>query len=239
MTQTTFEKLSAQVDDFCGTTGVTFIFEEKTRELITELLKGVYEDPEHKADYLALFERIRISCDCSYGLLSATIGTIGYNLYDKNAPKLAESSFRIAVEIYSETSARINLAYVCRHHKDELSPSDIEIIDLLFDGVKQREPFSLINMALHFAQNLGQEADWRLADRMISLIKSNEESTDSAVEWWSKLAEEDDDEGILVLCWLERHGKYTVSDQLREKSTGLRQKCSQIPKWIFEPKKKQ
>lgn len=239
MTQTTIEKLSAKVDDFCSTDGVTFIFDEKTCELITELLKGVYEDPEHKADYLTLLERIQISCNCTKSLLSATIGTIGYDLYDKNAPKLAESSFRIAVEIYSETSARINLAYVCRHHRDELSPSDIEIIDLLFDGVKQREPFSLINMALHFAQNLGQETDWKLADRMIGLIKSDEVSIDSAVEWWSKLAEEDDDEGVLVLCWLERHGKHTVLDHLREKSTGLRQKCPRIPKWIFEQKKKE
>lgn len=239
MTQTKFEKLSAQVDDFCGTSDIMFIFEEKTHELIRELLKAIYEDAERKADYCGMMERLRLRCNCSERLMSATIGTIGYDLYDKNAPKLAESSFRVAVDLYSESSVRTNLAYVCRRHRDEVSTSDVEVIDLLLEGVKKRNPYSLINMALHFAQNLGLEADWKLADRMIGLIKSDEKDTDSAAKWWNELAQKADDEGILVLCWLERHGKATADAELREKAAGLRQRCPQIPQWIFEPMKKE
>ena len=239
MKQTIFEKLSAQVDAFCCTSGIMFVFEEKTHELIRDLLKAIYEDTGHKTDYFGMLERIRVRCDCSERLMSSTIGAIGYELYDKNAPKLAESSFRIAVKMCPDTSYGTNLAYVCRRHKDEVSTSNVEVIDLLLGGVKKRNPYSLINMAIHFAQNLGQEADWRLADRMIGLIKRNEKDTDSAVEWWSKLAEEDDDEGILVLNWLERHGKIRTDTELREKSAGLRQRYPKIPQWIFEPLKKE
>lgn len=239
MTQTKFEKLSAQVDDFCGNSGIMFIFEEKTHELIRELLKAIYEDTEHKADYCGMLERLRVRCDCSERMMSATIGTIGYDLYDKNAPKLAESSFRIAVNMCPDAGCGTNLAYVCRRHRNEVVTSDVEVIDLLLNGVKQRAALDLINMALHFAQNLGREDDWKLADRMIGLINPDEKNTASAVEWWSKLAEEDDDEGVLVLCWLERHGKHTASDQIGEKSTKLRQKYPHIPQWIFEAKKKE
>ena len=239
MTQTIFEKLSAQVDDFCGTAGIMFVFEEKTHELIRDLLNAIYEDTGHKTDYFGMLERIRVRCNCSERLMSTTIGTIGYDLYDKNAPKLAESSFRIAVNMCPDTSYSTNLAYVCRRHKDMVSTSDVEVIDLLLGGVKKRNPYSLINMAIHFAQNLGQEADWRLADRMIGLLKSDEKETDSAIQWWNNLAKEDDDEGILVLCWLERHGKAKTDAELREKFAGFRQRCPQIPQWVFEPKKKE
>lgn len=239
MTQTKIEKLSAQVDDFCGTSGIMFIFEEKTHELIRELLKAIYEDTAHKADYCGMLERLRIRCDCSERLMSATIGTIGYELYDKNAPKLAESSFRIAVNMCPDAGCGTNLAYVCRRHRDEVDTSDVEVMDLLLEGVKKRNPYSLINMALHFALNLGMEADWKLADRMIGLLKSDEKETDSAVQWWNDLAKEDDEEGILVLCWLERHGKHMVSPQLREKFVGLRQRSPKTPQWIVEPFKKE
>lgn len=235
MTQTKFEKLSAQVDAFCGASDITFIFEDKTHKLIGELLEGAFQDPEHKDDYRRLLDQIRISCDCSERLMSATIGTIAYGMYDKKAPKLAESAYRIAVEMCSDAGCSTNLAYVCRRHKDEVSTSDVEIIDLLLDSVRKRESFSLINMALHFAQNLGREEDWKLADRMIGLLKSEKSEISSAVDWWSRLAAEDDDEGVLVLCWLERHSKYKAPDEIREKFAGFRHRCAHIPQWVLEP----
>ena len=239
MTQTKLENLSARVDGFCDASELTFVFEEKTGRLIEELLNGAYQEPEHKNDYLRLLERIRIRCNCSERLMSATIGNIAYDMYDKNAPKMAESSFRIAAQMCPESQYSTNLAYVCRRHRDAVSSSDVEIIDLLLGGVKKRDPFGLINMALHFAQNLGREEDWKLADRMIGLIDKDKSNFSSAVEWWSKLAQENDDEGLLALCWMERHGKHMASEEVREKFSGLRSRCANIPQWVFEPMKKE
>lgn len=239
MTQTKLENLSARVDGFCDASELVFVFEEKTNSLIEELLEGACQEPEHKDDYIRLLERIRIRCDCSELMMSATIGNIGYNRYDKKAPKMAESSFRIAAQMCPESQYSTNLAYVCRRHRDAVSSSDVEIIDLLLGGVKKRDPFSLINMALHFAQNLGQEEDWKLADRMIGLLDKDKSNLSSAVEWWSKLVQEDDDEGLLVLCWMERHGKHMASEKVRENFSGLRSRCANIPQWVFEPMKKE
>lgn len=239
MTQEKFRKLSAVVDDFCAEEKAKFVFEEQTNALIRDILEAVHEDQGHKVDYMALIEKIRISCNCSERLMSATISMIGYNIYDKDSPGLAETIFRIAVELCPETDARTNLAYVCRRHRDQISTSDVEIIDLLLDGVKQREPFSLINMALHFAGNLGRRDDWRLSDRMIGLLDSEGSDISSAVDWWRNLAEENDEEGFLVLCWLERHGKYAMPQPLREKLPDFHQRCLDIPQWIFEPGKKE
>ena len=113
------------------------------------------------------------------------------------------------------------------------------LIVVILDGVKKREPFSLINMALHFARNLGRQDDWRLSDRMIGLLGGEGSDVSSAVDWWQNLAEENDEEGVLVLCWLERHGQYAMPQPLREKLPDFRQRCPDIPQWIFEPSKKE
>ena len=236
MKQTKLENLTTQTQAFCEKTSheSVFIFDDEPEALLHELLLGAYEDPANKKMYLKLIEQIRVLCDCSPSLLSAMLGTMGIDEYRKHSPALAETIFRLALEISPDEAIQNNLAYVCRRHRDTLNSSDVEILDLLLNGIRIGDTFALINMALHFAFALGRQDDWQLADQMFRVIQTDSSSFDSAKEWWGDLANEQDEEGILVLRWLDRHEKIAFPEHLKESDIRLRQQRRDIPDWVFE-----
>ena len=235
MIQRDLKILSEQTEQFCQTPGFKLIIDPQAKDLLRDILHGIHENPSQRSEYTALIEQLRIACDCSEKLMSSTIGSIAYRLYDSDSPALAETAFRLAVEIAPESGVKNNLAYICRRHRDVLHTSDVEIIDLLMDGVQERNPFSLVNMALHFSRNLATDEDWKLADQMIRLIKPDDSGISSVVKWWKDLAQDEDDEGLLVLRWLERHKKHESPHITPEHYAALRKRCPDIPQWIFEP----
>ncbi len=236
MKQTKLENLTTQTQSFCAdsSTRPVFIFEHDTEALLRKLILAIFEDSSHKAEYLKLIEQVRVVCDCSPSLLSASFGSMGFDEYQKGSPALAATIFRLALEIRPDEGIQNNLAYICRRHRDILISSDLEILDLLLSGVRMGDTFSLINMALHFAINLGRQDDLQLADQMFRLIRTNSASFSSAQEWWGDLAERQDEEGILVLLWLDRHGKMEFPERLKESRDRLRQQRRDIPDWVFE-----
>ena len=233
--------LSARSSCFCSSDIPKHIRSEDTHILLKEILIAAFEDTECQKDYLKLISNIQCACNCPSDLMSETLGVIGFDLYDKHTPGLAYWVYQQAMNIAPTHRIRNNLAYICRYHHTELQISASEVIDLLMDGVKRRDSFSLVNMALVFACMLGEKDDWLLADRMIKLIKEDSSAISSIQEWWSKLAEDFDSEGYLVLQWLKRHNKISKPLSVFQ-TTGIENLESsdcQIPKWIFEKYKKE
>lgn len=235
MIQRDIKTLSEHTEQFCQSPGFKLIIDSQAKDLLKDMLHGIHENPAQRSDYVSLIEKLRVACDCSKNLMGSTIGSIAYRLYNSDSPALAETAFRLAVEFSPESGVKNNLAYICRRHKDVLRTSDVEIIDLLMDGIKERDPFSLVNMALHFSRNLATDEDWKLADQMIRLIKPDDSGVISVIEWWGDIVQDEDDEGLLVLRWLERHKKHESPQVTTEQYDGLRKRRPDIPQWIFEP----
>ena len=236
MIQKDFATIAERVEDFCSSDVVKFVFESRTRELLKDILIAGFRDQPNTEGYCTLIRRIQYACGCSASTMSDTIGSAAYDLYDRKSPEMVQWSFRLAVALCPTMSTRNNLAYIIRHHRDQLSTSPAEIIDLLMDGVREQEPFSLINMALTFAQVLGKEKDWYLADQMIALIREDVSAVHRIVRWWDNLAAEGETEGLLVLQWLDRHGKLSTPLSFTQMASiqNLKASDTQIPCWVFE-----
>lgn len=236
MIQTVYTAVAGRVEDFCSSDAIKYVFESSTKELLKEILIAGFRDEPNREGYSALIRRIQSVCDCSAAVMSDTIGSVAYDLYDRKSPEMIQWSFHLAISLCPTMSTRNNLAYINRHHRNQLCSSPAEIIDLLIDGVQKQEPFSLINMALTFVQMLGKEEDWHLADRMIALIREDRSDVRRIVRWWDKLAAEGETEGPLVLQWLNRHGKLPTPLSFTQMASiqNLKTSDTQIPRWIFE-----
>lgn len=228
-----YDTLSACVDTFCSGDEEKNLFSDTAKFLIEVALVSAFEDEEHRDQFLGLIDKLQSACNPFPGLLGRIIGDIGYKCYRLKSVALAEWVYRYALELNESTGTQNNLAYILRRHRETLCSSHKEIIDLLLDGVRRQEPFSLTNMALHYALNLGTPDDWHLADRLIKLIEDDDIA--SIYQWWGDLAASGDPEGILVLCWLNRHNKLPIPlDQAC--SSWIRQindHYSNIPDWLF------
>ena len=233
---TSFDDYSRRVELLCEQDVHQTIMLFHAWELIEELLQEAFRDAEHRTEYMDLIAGIKKTYNWSSEDFGREIGSLGMKLYDAEHPELSHWVYQQAVAMNPTQHAMNNLAYISRHHRDVLNTSGVQIIDLLIEGVKSKEPFSLINMALVFGQMLGEEADWLLADRMSRLIDSGSVGFRSAVKWWSDLAEAEDPEGYLVLQWLKRNGKFTrmLPVDMELNIMAFRSESKDIPSWIFE-----
>lgn len=114
----------------------------------------------------------------------------------------ADSSDRKAGEVGEEIDSTSQGTKACEEKIFERAES-------LKEGVRKREPFSLINMALLWALNVGDADSWDLADQLMMLVPK--ENVSGALSWWAKAAEDGDTEGYLVHLWLLRHNKILMS----------------------------
>lgn len=204
---TNFNAISARVRAICEVSGKDAIPLPQVRELIKDILNEAFANAGRRDEYMNLLTSVQNACEWTPECLGAELDSLALTLYTPKEPEFAHWVYQQAVKQNPSHNSSNNLAYISRHHRDLLSPSAAELIDLLMDGVKQREPFSLINMALVFGQMLGTEEDWLLADRMIRLIAPESMMLPSAVNWWSDLADQKDPEGHLILQWLKRNDR--------------------------------
>ena len=154
---------------------------------------------EENANYLQeLFDLLR-AANAKLGFVGFFVN-LGMQAYEKGFFELAELAF-------CEADAKNNLAYMIRRKevKDFLKYSNKNIAELLQEGVHQKEPFSMINMSLLWAINIGTEDAWKLADDIMSNIPKD--NIMSALRWWYDVAKKGDVEGYLVHYWMLRHGK--------------------------------
>ena len=140
---------------------------------------------------------------------------MGMESYSNGNFIVAEEAFRRAVAVCQEDVLRVGyanyLAYLIRR-KEIRNPekaSGKEIVELLKPGTAKKDTFSLINMALFWALNIGAEDDWKMADELISLVSKSD--VHGAYLWWLDVGNKDDVEGHLVHLLLIRNGKIAKS----------------------------
>ncbi len=84
-----------------------------------------------------------------------------------------------------------------------------EMLKLLHSGLQVRDAFSLQVAALILALDLGTEADWRLAERLIAALPKDVERS---AAWWAARAREGEAEGALLHLWMLRCGALAESE---------------------------
>lgn len=229
-----YNTLAACVLDFCEAELDIKLYSTETRILLEAILVNAYDDEENRDRFLELIDKIRTNCETVPGMLGMLVGDIGYRCYELRSPALAEWVYRYANDLNDTTNSRNNLAYILRRHRDDLQADSVEIIDLLEEGVHQKDAFSLMNMALHFALNLGTDDDWHLADRLIKLIDTDDIC--NVYQWWHDLAAKEDPEGILAVYWLNRHDMLPIPlEQAGDPwISRINDHYSSIPQWFFK-----
>lgn len=146
---------------------------------------------------------------------SSDYSMLGMSAYKARNYVVAERAYRLAVKICDEdyliTGYKNNLAYLIRRKEVEKPEKRIkkEVPILLREGVAKKDTFSLINMALFWALECGNEENWDLADKLVSYV--NRSDVTGALEWWKDVALADEVEGYLVHLFLIRHGKVDSS----------------------------
>lgn len=167
------------------------------------------ETEEEHIDYLfKVFDDNDLS-ECS------VYSHMGMESYSNGNFIVAEEAFRRAVAVCQEDVLRVgyanNLAYLIRRKeiRNPKKASGKEIVELLKPGTAKKDTFSLINMALFWALNIGAEDDWKMADELISLVSKSD--VHGAYLWWLDVGNKDDVEGHLVHLLLIRNGKIAKS----------------------------
>lgn len=127
--------------------------------------------------------------------------------------------------------AKNNLAYMIRRKEYGLDGLDeaTTALKLLVPGVKEREPFSIVNTALILCLILKEDRDWRTADRLFEYVTEKEQSVR---DWWANLGEEI--EGYLVHFFLLRHEKIEQSSlgSIKSIAMHLAKSIDGFPEWL-------
>lgn len=127
--------------------------------------------------------------------------------------------------------AKNNLAYMIRRNEYSFDSSDknTTALKLLVPGVKEREPFSIVNTALILCLQLKEDHDWQTADKLFEYMTEKEQSV---CDWWANLGEEI--EGYLVHFFLLRHEKieHSVLGSIKSIALRLEKSIDGFPDWL-------
>lgn len=130
-----------------------------------------------------------------------------------------------------DIDAKNSLGYMIRRHEYSCKGIDVAYVTLniLFQGLKQNESYSVVNTALVLCLLLGEDKDWKIADNLFEELSPNQEGVSS---WWLSL--EDDVENYLVHFFLLRHKK--ISNCLLGSIKGivhkLEKELESFPEWL-------
>lgn len=203
-------------------------------KLIVNILWNEYleKNQEKSKKYRVLIKKVRAVVGMDLLAYAKDVHSIAFDMYNQRKYKLSEILFREAVSIEDTVEYRNNLAYVLRKYSEKDNLTKREVIQLLVDGVKEQEPFCLVNMALFLAVELNTLDDWKTADRIIALLP---EDIYPIITWWNELANKGDSEGYLLELWLLRHRKISRSrlgtkEYLDDK---VKKDYPTVPGWIF------
>lgn len=223
-------KLNRRVEEFCCNPSPLFL--DEAQVLLKELLKAFCceEDFLRRNKLGQLLGMIRRSAETDISTYAHTLHSIALEEYEAGDIDFAEYLFRNACDLVDDNSLNNNLAYVLRRNRGD-SINNGEVITLLLPGVKEQEPFCMINMGLLFALNLSAPSDWKTADALFSLLPDRLSGADS---WWENLGNKDDVEGYLVHFFLLRHEKIEQSSLGSIKSIAMRltKSIDGFPEWL-------
>ncbi len=136
--------------------------------------------------------------------------------------------FATAEMAFKEAENWNNLAFLIRRGEvaDPKKYSVKYVAEILKDGVHKKETFSMINMALLWALNIGGDESWKLADKIMSFLSI--ENVSAATFLWENVAKSGDVEGYLVHYWILKYEKLAFTT-LGEKDELLKKIRSEIP----------
>ena len=209
-------KLYLRVNNFCKNPGPLFLDDNKI--LVTDLLKSFFNEEAYlvRNQILQLIGMVRKASEIDISAYAHILHSIAFNEHEAGNVDFAEYLFRSACDLADDTMLNNNLAYVLRRKTNQNGINSYEIITLLFNGVQNKEPYSLINMGLHFSLNLSTVKDWKTADDLFSLLPDDLNGADS---WWEKLGQDGDIEGYLTHFFLLRYNK--IEDSILGSSRGI------------------
>ena len=199
---------------------------DKAKEDEVHLLMDVADDVinkyfnddylEYKNELINLLRKIDLRL-----MMHSSMGSLGMKAYEHKDYATAEIAF-------TEAENWNNLAYMIRRGEveDSMKYSDKYAAEILRDGVHTKDTFSMINMALLWALNIGGDEGWRLADKIMSVLSID--SISAAMFWWENVAKAGDIEGDLVHYWILKYGKLAFST-LGEKDDLLKKIRNEIP----------
>lgn len=224
-------KLNKRVEQFCSSPRPLYL--DETQALLKELLNAIcYEEDFLRRNKLNQFlSLIRRSSEMTVTTYAHVLHSIALEEYNRGEDNdFVEYLFRSASDLIDDNITNNNLAYVLRRKTDD-PISNFEIITLLLPGVKEKEPFSLINMGLLFALRLSTPDDWKTADELFALLPNELTGADT---WWENLGKNKELEGYLVHFFLLRHNKIEHSDLGSIKSIALRlaKSIDRFPEWL-------
>lgn len=230
---TDYKKIKSEVVAFCSSHDSLFL--EKNILILSCVLKRYYfeNDLKLRNELVQMINMIRRSSGTDSEQFARILHSIAMNEYESGNLECSEFLFRYACEQVDDITYNNNLAYMLRRKRDDSTLNRCEIISLLLNGVREREPYSLINMALLFSLDLSTDQDWITADTLFALLPDSIENADS---WWETIGKNDDIEGYLVHFFLLRHKKIEQSNLGTIKSIAMRLKrnVEKFPDWLIE-----
>ena len=197
-----YEKMQSEIKNAAEKNDIT-----KLNSLADAVKKRVLLEKEI-INIKKLFHLVDELQSCASWALSYS--ALGRDAYEINNYILAELAFQ-AANNPKNISASNDLAYIIRRGEigDTAKYNSRDIVDLLKEGVQNKDAFSLINMALFWALKVGDLDSWELADNLIQMVSSD--GLSSALNWWLSLAKKGDVEGELVHLWLLKHNKIQMT----------------------------
>lgn len=128
--------------------------------------------------------------------------------------------------------AKNNLAYMLRRGEHTIDGINcaLSALELLKPGIKEKEPFSLVNAALVLCLSLKKDDDWKTADKLFECISPS--SAQSVYSWWENLGCEI--ESYFVHFFLLRHKKIDSSSlgSVIEIAKHLKENLADFPEWL-------
>lgn len=218
--------LTVRVLEYCQTPR-TLVFDDTLIKLLADIYIALYHEKNYskKNELLQLLATIRYSSKLSSRLYGKIIDEIALSEYKQGNSDFAEYMYRTICPSTDDIEVNNNFAFILRK-KDKGNKLTInEIFNLLTIGVKAKNPYSLINLALlysinmdgicpkstpeeQFLKNLNTSNNWDIADELFSFLPNNLNEADIK---WEQLGESGDPEGYLVHFFLLKHHKIIKS----------------------------
>lgn len=157
------------------------------------------------------------------------LGIISYHLND----------FIVSTKLFYESylegfyDVSISLAYMIRRKEIKGLEIELSLLDLLKNDLEVNSTTAIINLALSFAIEDVETANWYLADSLIRSLPS----CNSSISWWlNSSLRNDDPEGHLVIGWLMKYKKIHIHGHLKftDKLKLAQNKGIKVPNWLFE-----
>ena len=196
-------KLRSQAEQFC--TSPSSLLWGEGKALLVELLQLLYRESDciTRNNLEQLIDTVQRAAGMDAPAYANLLHSVALKEYEDGDTGFLEFLFRSACKLVEDNTIGGNLACLLRRKGNDTITNG-ETIDLLLPGVKEQDPYAIINMGLLFALNLSAPDDWETADELFSLLPKELNKADS---WWEALGKKDEDEGYLVHYFLLRHGK--------------------------------